>query len=112
MFEKLSPSPRPLVSSRHPRPHEGLSRVVLKGRGGSGACGAGPPNPRLGRLSRNGFMPALSVALLDGGRSESLARAARTAWSSAQPPARHYDREAATGGLVQELAAAMGGDLR
>jgi hypothetical protein len=54
MFEKLSPVPWALLSCRYPRPHEGLSRVVLKVRAGSGACGWGPPNPGLGRLSRNG----------------------------------------------------------
>jgi len=52
MFQNLSPVLRALLSSPHPRPHEGLSRVVLKVRAGSGACGAGSPDLRPGRLSQ------------------------------------------------------------
>jgi hypothetical protein len=70
--EKLSPVAHPLISCRHPRPHEGLSRAVLKVRAGSGACGRGLPN-------------------LDPGRhSQTLARAERNAAASG-PPVGHYD---------------------
>jgi hypothetical protein len=70
--EKLSPVAHPLISCRHPRPHEGLSRAVLKVRAGSGACGRGLPN-------------------LDPGRhSQTSARAERNAAASG-PPVGHYD---------------------
>jgi hypothetical protein len=54
MFQKLSPVLCPLLSSTHPRPHEGASGSGSEVRAGSGACGRGLPNPGLGRLSRNG----------------------------------------------------------
>ena len=42
-------------------------------RAGSGACGRGPPNPGLGRLSRNGFMPA-RVRRVAGRQAQRVAR--------------------------------------
>ena len=91
MFEKLSPVLRPPVCSRHPRPHEGGSGSGSEVRAGSGACGVGRPNPRLGRLSRNGFMPAL-VRRVAGRR----AQASRSSSSGAHGIGAQYNRPPGT----------------
>ncbi len=88
MFEKLSPSAGALVPSRHSRPHEGLSRVVLKVRAGSGACGMGLPDP----VSREAFANGISR---DPRAATTCARGGGEVPSC--PPVRHYDRSAPRG---------------
>jgi hypothetical protein len=88
MFENLSPVLRAPVSSRHPRPHEGLSRVVLKVRAGSGACGRGLPSSGLGRLLQTGVLPRpVSGQTCLPGRGQ----------APSCPPVRQYDRSAPRG---------------
>jgi hypothetical protein len=93
------------------RPHEGASGSGSEVRAGSGACARGRPNPGLGRLSRNGFMPALSVPLQDGGRSESLLaeRRARHGAEHNRPPGTKTGRQQP--GLDSDIVAAAGGDV-
>ena len=86
--KNLSPVLRAIVTSGHPRPHEGLSRVVLKVRAGSGACGRGVPSSDLGRLSQTPLSPIPA-----GGETCRRGRGEATS----APPVRQYDRSAPRG---------------
>jgi hypothetical protein len=103
MFEKLSPVLRTLLSSPHPRPHEGLSRVVLKVRAGSGACGRGRPNLGSGRLSQTAISrhpPAAKPAGVEEVKPPS------------DPPVRHYDRAACFDGLRADRDGRRASEIR
>jgi hypothetical protein len=88
--KKLSPSPRALVTSGHPRPHEGASGSGSEVRAGSGACAAGSTCPASREAVAERRMPALSVPLQGGGRSESLL------WSGAHGIAAEHNRPPGT----------------
>jgi hypothetical protein len=101
--KKLSPVLRTLLSSPHPRPHEGLSRVVLKVRAGSGACGGGRPNLGSGRLSQTAISrhpPAAKPAGVDEVKPPS------------DPPVRHYDRAACFDGLRADRDGRRASEIR